>query len=150
MGVETTREKSVKLTLITGENQNDAVVVILGKDEANTYLHIHIYIYIYIYITGRSKGPPPTPHSPYKDKTYRISNLWAARGIACLIKGCPGRKTIRSALRVLSVRRYVQDTLVILEDGSHPVPFCPKCYMFVSWRDINGKHQSTAMCERGE
>ena len=39
---------------------------------------------------------------------------------------------------------------MILEGGGHPLPRCPKCDMFITWRAINGRHQSLEMRSRGE
>ena len=44
----------------------------------------------------------------------------------------------------------MQDMVVIMEEESHPLPRCPKCDIFVTWRVLNGRHQATAMCDRGE
>ena len=38
--------------------------------------------------------------------------------------------------------------LVILEEGINPLLSCPKCDMFVTWKAINVRHQSTAVCAR--
>ena len=38
----------------------------------------------------------------------------------------------------------------ILEEGSHPLPRCPKYDMFVTCQALNGKHQVTTMCSIGE
>ena len=44
---------------------------------------------------------------------------------------------------------HVQDTLVVLEDGNHPFPHCPKCDIFVTWWDLNRTYQATEMRARG-
>ena len=62
----------------------------------------------------------------------------------------PGRATIRSTLRVHSLHRHLQDTVVILEEGSHPLPRCPKCDIFITWMALNFKHQSMDICTREE
>ena len=56
----------------------------------------------------------------------------------------------RSALWVKFVHHHVLDKVVILEEGNHPLPRCPKCDIFVICRAINGRHQATEMCARGE
>ena len=61
-----------------------------------------------------------------------------------------GRATSRSALRVHFVNHPVWDIVVILEEGIHPTPRCPKCYIIITWRDLNGRYQATEMCYRGE
>ena len=45
---------------------------------------------------------------------------------------------------------HVQDMLVFLEEGNHPLPRCTKCDMFFTQRELNGIHQAMAMCARGE
>ena len=44
----------------------------------------------------------------------------------------------------------MQDRLVILEEGRDPLLSCPKCDMFVTWGALNGRHQATVLCFRGE
>ena len=44
----------------------------------------------------------------------------------------------------------VRETVVILDEGSHPLTHCPKFDMFVTWRSLYDKHQYTDMCTRGE
>ena len=61
-----------------------------------------------------------------------------------------GRPASRSALRVNFVHHSVWDIVVILEEGIHPTPRCPKCYIIITWRDLNGRYQATEMCYRGE
>ena len=43
----------------------------------------------------------------------------------------------------------MQDKLVVLEEGDHSLPRCPKCYMFVTWWALNREYQATDMCARG-
>ena len=64
--------------------------------------------------------------------------------------GYPGRATSRSALQVHFVHCHVWDTVVILEEGSQPLPLCPECGMFVTWQILNVKHQAAEICVRGE
>ena len=95
-------------------------------------------------------SPPPPPHPPDKAVTYRIYFLQGARNIACPVGGCPGSATSRSTLWVHFLHHHVRDTVVILDEGSHPLPCCPRCDMSVTWWDLNGKHQATTMYARGE
>ena len=66
--------------------------------------------------------------------------------IQCGWGGFPGRATTWSTLWVHFVRCHVQDTLEVLEEGSHPHPHCIKCDIFVTYRVLNRSHQATAMC----
>ena len=54
------------------------------------------------------------------------------------------------SLRVHFMHRHMQEMVVILEEGSHPLLICTKCDMFITWRVINVKHQATAICDMGE
>ena len=38
---------------------------------------------------------------------------------------------------------------MILEEGNQPYPRCPQCEMFVSHKTLNGRHMTTALCQRG-
>ena len=95
---------------------------------------------------GGSEGP----HPPDESRTFRISFLRSEDDIICLMGVCPGRTMSRSASWVNFTHRHVQETVVILEGGGHPLPRCPKCDIFVTWRAINGRHQSPEMYARGE
>ena len=46
-------------------------------------------------------------------------------------------------------RRYVRDTVIILEEGNLPHPRCENCDMLVPWRALNVRHRDTAMCRSG-
>ena len=76
--------------------------------------------------------------------------MQAAHDIACPLEGLPWRATSHIALRVHFMHRHTRDTVVIMEEGSHTLTFCPKCDIFVPWQDLDGKHQATDMCSRGE
>ena len=56
----------------------------------------------------------------------------------------------RSTLRVHFIHRHVRDTVVILEEGVHPVPRCPKCDILFTWRALNFNPHATEMCSRGD
>ena len=43
---------------------------------------------------------------------------------SCLVEGCPGLAATRTAMRVHFLNRYVLDTVVILEEGNFPHPWC--------------------------
>ena len=51
-------------------------------------------------------------------------------------------------MRVHFLHRHVQDTLVILEEGNPPHPWCPQCDMLVPWRALNRRKFLIAQCAR--
>ena len=53
-------------------------------------------------------------------------------------------------MRVHFWRRHVRDIIIILEEGNLPHTRCENCDMFVPWRFLNGRHESTDMCKSGE
>ena len=55
----------------------------------------------------------------------------------------------RTNLRFNFVHRHVGDIIVILGEGNRPYPRCPHCDMFVSLKDLNGRHLTTALCRWG-
>ena len=57
--------------------------------------------------------------------------------LRCPLDGCLGGDINRTNLRVHSVHRHVRDTIVILEEGNQPYPWCPKCDMFVLHKALN-------------
>ena len=89
-------------------------------------------------------------HIPDEARTYRIYFLWEARDIAFPVDGFPGRAMICSSIWVHSVYHHVRNKVVILEEGNHPLPCCPKCDMFLTCRALNGRNPATEMCVRGE
>ena len=92
--------------------------------------------------SGANGGAPvPALHPPDVPRTYHTSFPWAAHGITCPVGGCPGRDTSRGALQVHFVRLHMQDMLVVLEEGNHPLPCCPNAVCFpleVSEWDTSG------------
>ena len=47
------------------------------------------------------------------------------------------------------LHRHVLDTVVILEEGNLPHPWCTRCDMLVPRRALNSRHPATAQCARG-
>ena len=47
------------------------------------------------------------------------------------------------------MHRHVHDTVVILEEGNLPLPWCPRCDLQVSRRALNGRHLETNQCKKG-
>ena len=44
---------------------------------------------------------------------------------------------------------HVRDTVVILDKGNLPHPWCPQCNILVSWYALNRRHLVTAQWDRG-
>ena len=95
----------------------------------------------HVVVQGNLRDPPLKLR-----RTYGLSLPRKVCGITCLVGGCPGRATTWSTLWVHFVRCHVQDTLEVLEEGSHPHPHCIKCDIFVTYRVLNRSHQATGMC----
>ena len=55
----------------------------------------------------------------------------------------------RTATQVHFVHRHVLDTVMILEEGNFPHPWCARCDMLVPRRALNGRHPGTAQCKKG-
>ena len=47
------------------------------------------------------------------------------------------------------MRRHVQYTIIILEEGNLTHPQCPRCDMLVMWKALNGQHNTIAQCDKG-
>ena len=47
------------------------------------------------------------------------------------------------------LHRHVHDTVVILEEGNLPLPWCPRCDLQVSRKALNGRHLGTLQCKKG-
>ena len=83
-----------------------------------------------------------------EQKTYRME--FPKGGTKdCPVEGCLGRAETRTAMRVHFWRRHVRDTVIILEEGNLPHPWCENCGMLVPWRALNVRHKDTAMCRSG-
>ena len=52
-------------------------------------------------------------------------------------------------MQVHFVQRYVQETVVILEEGNFPHPRCARCDMQVPRKALNGSHMGTTQCAKG-
>ena len=52
-------------------------------------------------------------------------------------------------MRVNFVHRHVQDTVVMLEEGNSPHPWCARRDMQVPRKALNGRHLGTAQCAKG-
>ena len=79
---------------------------------------------------------------------YRVSHPTGSRR-KCPVDGCPGVSNSRDALRRHFLYRHPQDSLVILEEGSHPLPRCELCGMHVPYSALNGRHRHSRTCREG-
>ena len=68
-------------------------------------------------------GTPPTPADLW---TYRISRPRESCYIICPVEGCPMREMIWSALQNQFVHCPIQEMVVVLEEGYHPLMLYPK------------------------
>jgi len=80
---------------------------------------------------------------------YRVSFPKTLRCLICPVEGCGGSARSHEGLRRHFMHRHVRDTLVILQEGSHPLPRCELCDMFVGSYAIGRGHQNTDLCHRG-
>ena len=68
----------------------------------------------------------------------------------CSIRGCMGQAATRTAMRVHFFHQHVRDTVIIVEEGNLPHPWCPRCNMLVPLRAMNGRHLAIAQFAKGE
>ena len=47
------------------------------------------------------------------------------------------------------LHQHVLDTVVILEEGNFPHPWCARCDILVRRRDLNARHPATVQCAMG-
>ena len=81
-------------------------------------------------------------------RTYRMEFPTNGGPWNCPVKRCPGRFTMRTAMRVHFFCCHVRDTIIILEEVNLPHPWCSQCEMQVPWSALSGRHLLTAQCER--
>jgi hypothetical protein len=86
--------------------------------------------------------PPPS-------QAYRISFPHTTSFRPCPVSRCLGRAKTRAGLCTHFQRIHPQDTLCILEEGSHPLPRCQLCNMHVTQITLNRGHTNTALCCKG-
>ena len=75
---------------------------------------------------------------------YRTSFPTKGGPRTCPVEGCLWKMATRTAIRVHFVHRHVLNTVVMLEEGNFPHPWCDKCSMQVPRRALNGLHPGTA------
>ena len=71
--------------------------------------------------------------APEEAQSYLVSFPRTVGVIACPFPGFGGREINRTNLRIHFIHCHVQYTLVILEEGNCPHPWCLDCDMFVPW-----------------
>ena len=54
-----------------------------------------------------------------------------------------------TVIRIHFLHRHVRDTVIIVEEGNLPHPWCARCYMLVLWAALNGHHPNTSQCVKG-
>ena len=59
------------------------------------------------------------------------------------------REMIWSALQNQFVHCPIQEMVVVLEEGYHPLMLYPKIDKSPPWMELNGRHQNMDMCTRG-
>ena len=82
-------------------------------------------------------------------QTYKIASPTAGGKRNCTFKGCQGRAVTRMKIQVHFLHRNYRDTVIILEEGNPPHPWCPWCDMLVQWKDLNRGHINTSHCAKG-
>ena len=75
--------------------------------------------------------------------------LRAGGASKCPVEGCQRRVATRTAMMIHLLHLHFRDTVIILEEGNLPHPGCPRCYMLVPWRYLNGRHIITNQCSKG-
>ena len=82
-------------------------------------------------------------------RTYKMAFLMKAEPRPCPVKGCSGRASTRTEMRVHFWHRHVRYIVVIMEDGNIPHPWFPLFDMLVPWNSLNETHRRTAQCTQG-
>ena len=81
--------------------------------------------------------------------TFRMTFLAKGGLRNCPVEGCPGQVETRTEMLVHFLYRNVLNTVVILEGGKFPHPWCAQFDMLVPQRSLNGRHLATSQCARG-
>ena len=70
------------------------------------------------------KGEMELDNLYHRGKTAHVPNCLPGQGRlrSCPVEGCPGQAATRTEMRVHFMHRYVQDTVVILEEENIPHP----------------------------
>ena len=65
------------------------------------------------------------------------------------MEGCSGRVVTKTAMQVHFVHRHIIGTVVVLDEGKSPHPWCARCDMQVPQRALNRRHLETAQLLKG-
>ena len=79
---------------------------------------------------------------------YRMAFLKKSGPRHFPVEGCSGRAATQTAMRVDFWNRHVQETVVILEEGTPLHPKSPLCNMLVPWRSLNVSQKSKAQYKK--
>ena len=88
-------------------------------------------------------------HPGHQAQRYRVSFPKSSRKIRCPVDGCPGTATTPYNLHHHFAHRHPTDTLMILEEGSAPLPKCERCGMHVTYLSLNTSHYNSTVCRAG-
>ena len=85
----------------------------------------------------------------YEPRNFSLAFLTKAGHMYCPVEGNSGWAAMRAAMRVHLWHRHIRDTVVIVEEGNFPHPWCPLCDMLVPWRSLNRMHWCTGKLKKG-
>ena len=94
----------------------------------------------------RHDGSGGTPKQMGGPRTYKMSFPEKEVPRRCPVTGCPGDLATWTVMWVHFIHRHVQNTVVMLEEGSLPLPWFPRCDLLVSRKVLNGRHLGTIHC----
>ena len=95
---------------------------------------------------GRRQCRPPRPSGPAIPCQFPLSLLGR---LVCPVDGCPGMATTPYNLCHHFAHRHPTDTLMILEEGSAPLPKCEHCGMHITYLSLNTSHYNSTVCRAG-
>ena len=95
---------------------------------------------------GRNWVTTPPGGEPRTYKMYFPTVGWERN---CSVEGCQGRSDMRTAIRVHFLHWHVRVTVIILEEGNLPHPWCPWYDMLLTCKDLNRRHITISQCDKG-
>ena len=87
--------------------------------------------------------------SDLEPQTYRMDFQTAMRPQEFPVKECMKWAATRTVMIVHFLHRDIWDTVIILEEVNLPHPWYTRCDVLVPCKDLNGRHLTTAHCEKG-
>ena len=90
-----------------------------------------------------------TPAAGARPRTFQMAFPEKEGPQSFLVKGCTDRAATRTEMWVQFLHQNVLETVVILEEGNPPYPWCTRCDMMPPWRALNIRNFSRAQCARG-